>query len=90
MKILITITIAFLPFFLLAQIDSKDSTVQVVAYWELGEEYIYEVNYDTYQVENGDTSSLHLITYEVVVSVKDSTAENYLVEWQYKNFKKLC
>ena len=48
-----------------------DSTVQVIAYWEVGDKYNYQVEDSKYKVKNGtDTTDVeraaHLLTLEIV------------------------
>lgn len=85
------------PFF--GQINMNDSTVQVVAYWDNKEKQTYAISDEKYKVNGKDTTGRELITYEVDVTVKDSTAKSYTIEWYYKNYtcsstnaftKKLC
>ena len=59
----------------------KDSTVQVVAYWNLGESYKYEYQTNEYTVEGNDTiwgdSSHEIFAIEVV----DSTESGYVLKY---------
>ena len=49
-----------------------DSTVQVVAYWELGDKHVYQMESAKYKVEQGDTTvvekSAELLQFEVVAA----------------------
>src|SRR5262245_46237079 len=78
-------------FFLLAlsataQINMEDSTVQTVGYWDNKEKQEYTVTTEKYRVKNTDTTDRETMKYEVVLTVLDSTAKSYTVEWAYKNF----
>lgn len=68
------------------QINLTDSTVQVIGYWDNKEKQTYVVTTEKYKVKGSDTTSRELMTYEVDVTIKDSTAKSYTVEWFYKNF----
>ena len=71
-----------------------DSTYQIVAYWEVGDKYNYQVEQTKYKVKNGtDTTdverSAHLLTLEIV----DATDSTYRVRvkadnYQYSNQQK--
>lgn len=65
----------------------QDSTAQVISYWELDEKYEYSVIYQKLRYSESDTTSNETMTYDVEVSVIDSTENNYTVRWFYKNFK---
>ncbi len=68
------------------QINITDSTVQVIGYWDNKEKQTYVVTTEKYKVKGSDTTSKELMTYEVDVTIKDSSAKSYTVEWFYKNF----
>jgi hypothetical protein len=70
-----------------AQINTNDSTVQVVGYWNIGDTQTFEVSKEKYKIQDKDTTAYELITYEVDVTIKDSTANSYLIEWFYKDYK---
>lgn len=80
--ILITVSIN-----LHAQMNFEDSSVQVITYWDLGEVYEYEVSLQKMKYTESDTLSTETISYEVEVSVIDSTKDSYVVRWLYKNYK---
>lgn len=69
-----------MPIGLSAQI-MKDSTIQVVSYWRLGDTYKYEYQTSEYTVEGNDTiwgdSSHELFAIEVV----DSTENGYVLKY---------
>lgn len=69
------------------QINFQDSSVQVISYWDLGEKYEYSVSLQKLKYTDKDTSSNETVTYDVEVSVIDSTKDSYIVRWFYKNFK---
>ncbi len=68
-----------------AQINMEDSTVQAIGYWDRNETYSYIITNTKYKVTKSDTSAREKTTYEVDVTIKDSTATSYTVEWLYKN-----
>lgn len=65
----------------------QDSSVQVISYWNLGDTYEYSVSLQKLQYTETDTTTNETITYDVEVSVIDSTENSYVVKWFYKNFK---
>ncbi|MEO1518836.1 MAG: hypothetical protein AAFV95_27725 [Bacteroidota bacterium] len=68
------------------QMNFQDSSAQVISYWDLGEKYEYSVTLQKLKYTEKDTSSNETITYDVEVSVIDSTENSYTVRWHYKNF----
>lgn len=69
------------------QMNFQDSSVQVISYWNLGDQYEYAVSFQKLKYTNQDTSLNETMTYDVDVSVIDSTKNSYTVRWAYKNFK---
>lgn len=69
------------------QINSADSTVQVIGYWNKNEKQTYTVTDVSYQITNAtDTTKRQKYSYDVEVEVIDSAAESYTIKWLYKNF----
>ncbi len=68
------------------QINLEDSSAQVVTYWSLGEKQSYFISQQKIKLEGPDTTENVLVTYNVDLTVLDSTANSFLVEWQYRNF----
>jgi hypothetical protein len=85
-KLLIFGTIFLLSSTLFGQISVKDSTVQVIGYWEKQETQSYDVSYEKIKIKSKDTISQELIKYEVDIKVIDSTENSYTIEWFYKNY----
>ena len=69
----------------LAQINPEDSTVQVIGYWDLKEKQTYEVTKEKYRVKDADTTHRELVRYEVDITIIDSSANTYTVEWLYRH-----
>lgn len=69
------------------QINMEDSTAQVITYWNIGERQHYLMSQQNIQIKDSDTISNELITYEVDITVLDSTENRYTVEWFYRNFQ---
>lgn len=77
-----------IPSILFSQINTEDSTIQVIGYWNLKEKQAYTVTYEKYKVkESKDTSDREKITYDVDITILDSTAKSYTVEWFYRNYQ---
>lgn len=64
----------------------KDSTVQVIGFWDRNEKQSYTVKHEEYKVSKGDTTSRVLYTYDVDITIIDSTAKSYAIQWDYSNF----
>lgn len=69
------------------QINLQDSSVQVISYWNLGDTYNYEISFQRMKYTETDTISNETLSYEVEVSVIDSSEHSYIIQWFYKNFK---
>ena len=69
------------------QMDFQDSTAQVITYWDLGEKYEYAVTFQQLSYSEKDTTKNETMTYDVEVTVIDSTENNYVVKWFYKNIE---
>ncbi len=69
-----------------AQMNFQDSSAQVISFYNLGEKFEYGVIYQKSSYTENDTTSNEIMTYDVEVSVIDSTENNYVVKWFYKNF----
>lgn len=77
-----------LPVF--SQINSADSTVQVIGYWNLHEKQTYKFTEESNQIKNGtDTVKSNKITYLVDVEILDSTANSYTIQWFYHDLQVL-
>jgi len=85
-KLLIFGTILLLTSTLFGQISVKDSTVQVIGYWEKQETQSYDVSYEKFKIKNKDTISREIMKYEVDIKIIDSTENSYTIEWFYKNY----
>ena len=68
------------------QINMADSTVQVIGYWDKNEKQTYIVTNESYKVENSDTSSRDFYKYVVDITVVDSTADSYTIDWFYHDY----
>lgn len=86
MKQLSLLCLLFAANSLFGQINWQDSTVQAITYWGLYDSMTYEVQLEKTKTQNGDTTLHDLITYDVGVTVIDSTASAYLLAWHYYNF----
>ena len=71
----------------LGQINMADSTAQVISYWNKGEKQSYTVSTQSIKIRNADTTARYLTSYDVEVTVLDSNATSYTMEWLCKNFK---
>jgi hypothetical protein len=85
-KKLLSIVLLLTGLNVFGQINTGDSTVQVVSYWNKGEKQSYSITLEKSKVQGVDTTSKEVITYNVEVTVKDSTDKSYTIEWLYKDF----
>ncbi len=69
------------------QMNFQDSTVQAILYWNLGDKYEYAVSLQKLKFTETDTITNETITYDVEVSVIDSTEKSYTIRWFYKSIK---
>lgn len=70
-----------------AQINLKDSTVQAIGYWDKNEKQSYTITTDKFKISEGDTISKSQLTYDVDITIVDSTANSYVIEWKYSNYR---
>ena len=69
------------------QINMADSTVQVICYWDKLEKQTYLITNESYKIRGADTTARKFSSYEVDVTIIDSTENTYTIEWLYKNVK---
>ena len=86
MKILMPALFVLSGFVAQAQINLEDSTVQVIGFWDRNEKQSYSVSHEKYKVNGSDTSARELMKYDVEITIKDSTANSYIIEWFYRNY----
>jgi hypothetical protein len=87
MKSLLTSTLVFFILFpAAAQINMSDSTVQVIGFWNKNEKQSYAVSLEKYKIKGIDTTEYEYFKYDVDITVLDSTADSYTIEWFYRNF----
>jgi hypothetical protein len=70
-----------------AQISEADSTVQVIGYWSKNDKQSFSFKSDKYSVTGSDTTERETIITAIDITVLDSTANSYTVEWLYKSVK---
>lgn len=69
------------------QINLADSTVQVIGYWDKNEKQTYKVATEKFKLKGLDTISREVTHYEIDVTILDSTAKSYTMEYFYKNYQ---
>lgn len=69
-----------------AQINEADSSVQVVAYWQMEEELTYGILQTEMAISEVDTTIQHSLYYEVNRRILDSTESSYKTKWSYDSF----
>jgi hypothetical protein len=70
-----------------AQINLKDSSVQAIGYWDKNEKQSYTITIDKFKIKEGDTISKSKLMYDVDITIVDSTANSFVIEWKYSNYK---
>ena len=86
-RILLVCLFVILNATLFAQLNMADSTVQIIGYWDKNETQSYSVVSEKYKIKEGDTLSRETTKYTVDITIVDSTADSYLIEWQYKDYE---
>jgi hypothetical protein len=74
---------------LFSQISMADSTVQTLTYWAKGDVQEYDLNIYSLKINGNDSSERTQIICDLVITVLDSGATFYIIEWHYKNIKSL-
>lgn len=69
------------------QINMNDSTAQVIGYWDNNEKQSYIVTQEEYKIKDSDTTSREFYKYAVDITIVDSTADSYIIEWFYKDYE---
>jgi hypothetical protein len=70
----------------IGQINLTGSTVQVIGYWDKKETMTYTITDEKFKVTGIDTTKTQSITYDVIVTILDSSAKSYKIDWFYKNY----
>jgi len=87
MRQLFFIGFAFLVFIkTYGQINMSDSTVQVIGYWNKHDKQTYIVTNENYKVQDSDTISRESYKYVVDITIVDSTADSYTIDWFYHDY----
>lgn len=79
---LILILISFLSLNALSQEDS--TTIPFVAYWWIGDTYIYDVQKIQQQWKDDELTKEQIQEYTTTFSVIDSTEHSYTISWEYE------
>ena len=87
MNKLFTIILSIIFTSAFGQINMTDSTAQVITYWDIGEKQSYSISLQKIKLKETDTTSNEVMTYDVDVTVLDSTEDSYTIEWFYHNYK---
>lgn len=69
------------------QINKADSTVGIVGYWNLNEKQSYTIFKEKYKIKDADTTYTGQFKYTVDLTIIDSTADSYTIEWYYKDYE---
>ena len=86
-KLIITCLIFIINITLFAQLNMIDSTAQVIGYWDKNEKQTYTITSEKLKINGTDTLSRERISYTVDIIIVDSTADSYLIDWMYKDYK---
>lgn len=66
-----------------AQIDLSDSSYTALAHWRKGDKMAYTITEKQYTVSGSDTTNVTTDRFLAEVLVKDSTADGYLIQWDF-------
>lgn len=66
-----------------SQINAEDNSVQVIGYWDKNEKHTYGFISEKASVKGNDTIITESISYKVDITVVDSTAKSYTLQWKY-------
>lgn len=86
-KLLLTTFIMLIALSAFAQINMEDSTVQVIGYWDKNEKQTYQISTEKYKYSNSDTTRTEKLLYKVDISIIDSTADSYTINWYYYDYQ---
>lgn len=70
-----------------AQIDMNDSTAQVIGYWDINEKQSYIITHEKFKIKDSDTTSREFYKYAVDMTIVDSTANSYVIDWFYRDYE---
>ena len=63
----------------------KDSTVNIIAYWNAGEKYAYEYSAEQYTIVNGDTTEVSHTNSIQIYEILEETETSYKISVTYKD-----
>lgn len=86
MKIYLAVIVLLFSLTVKSQINPADSTVQVVAYWNKNETQTFELRHTKSKIKGNDTLITSNISYKADVTVLDSTATSYTIQWKYRDY----
>ncbi len=69
------------------QINMNDSTAQVIGYWDMNEKQTYIITQEKFQIKDSDTTAREFYKYAVDMTIVDSTANSYLIDWFYRDYE---
>lgn len=70
-----------------AQINMNDSTAQVIGYWDMNEKQSYIITWEKYKITDSDTTSTESYKHAVDMTIVDSTANSYVIDWLYRDYE---
>lgn len=62
-----------------------DSTIAMIAFWSIDDEVVYEFTEVEDKLSKGE-KTVKTTTYDVVMTVVDSTENSYSLKWEYENY----
>lgn len=68
------------------QINMIDSTAQVIGYWDKSEKQTYVITEEKIKIADSDTVSRDFYRCMVDVTIVDSTANSYIIDWSYRDY----
>lgn len=84
MKHFLLYTLLLISSFSKAQYNKGENLVNVIPYWNKGAVYEYEVTETEYDFKRYDTINRKTTSYDLKLTIIDSTENSYTVEWKTK------
>jgi hypothetical protein len=69
------------------QINMNDSSAQVIGYWDMNEKQSYIITQEKFKIKDSDTTSREFYKYAVDITIVDSTANSYIIDWFYRDYE---
>src|SRR5689334_23291104 len=82
-KSVATFILVFIYAFAASQVTQKNSSYNCVAHWKKGEEKVLLIKREKVKSDSGNPEPPFIFSYEAYITVLDSTAEGYKMQWVF-------